>query len=87
VIKHKHFGFYHAAVNVTNITLDFSLWVWYITDITPMEKMMNQYIVVPQGNTFSRRWAILDTHTGFIVEGGFSSRHAAQDYIAKEYTT
>ena len=45
-----------------------------------------QYIVVPQGNTFSRRWAILDTHTGFVVEGGFSSRAAAEDYINLEYT-
>ncbi len=45
-----------------------------------------QYIVVPQGNTFSRRWAILDTRTGFVVEGGFSSRAAAEDYINLEYT-
>jgi len=46
---------------------------------------MTRYIVVPQGNTFSRRWAILDTHTGFVVEGGFSSRNAAEDYINLEY--
>ncbi len=43
------------------------------------------YIVVPQGNSFSRRWAIINTTTGFVEESGFSSRQAAWDYIWKEY--
>lgn len=43
------------------------------------------YIVVPQGTSFSRRWAIVDTRTGYIVESGFSSRSAAFDYLEREY--
>jgi len=44
-----------------------------------------QYIVVPHGIPSSRRWAIIDTRTGFVAESGFSSRSAAWDYIQREY--
>ena len=39
------------------------------------------YIVVPQGSHLSRRFAIRDTRTGFIVEQGFATAWAAEDYI------
>jgi hypothetical protein len=58
--------------------------------------MNNQprFIVIPQaaglvGNviTFGDRtsWAIVDAHTRQVVEGGFSSRHAAEEYMWEEY--
>jgi hypothetical protein len=52
------------------------------------------FIVIPEaaglsGNviTFGVRptWAIVDTCTREVVEGGFSSRHAAEEYIREEY--
>ena len=45
-----------------------------------------RYIVVPQGSSFSRRFAIKDLTTGFVVEGGFSSSAAAWAYIDREYS-
>ena len=43
------------------------------------------YIAVKtQGRRWS--WDIVNTATGTIVEGGFFSREAAEDYIGREYT-
>lgn len=45
-----------------------------------------QYIVVKSPYQ-PKAWAILNTATGVIVEAGFSTRHAAQEYIWLEYET
>lgn len=42
------------------------------------------FIVVPSPHQ-PKRWAIRNTLTGEIVEAGFSSRTAAQDYLFAEY--
>jgi hypothetical protein len=53
------------------------------------------FIVIPEaaglaGNviTFGSRpsWAIANLRTREVVEGGFSSRHAAEEYMWKEYS-
>lgn len=46
-----------------------------------------QYIVVPDTNSVTRRWAIARLTPGAreIVEGGFSTRKAAWAYIQREY--
>lgn len=48
-----------------------------------------QYIVVPDTNAVTRRWAIarLTPRTREIVESGFSTRKAAWDYIQREYAS
>lgn len=44
------------------------------------------YIVVPSPWQ-PKRWAILNTITATVVEAGFSTRTAAQEYIWREYET
>jgi len=70
--------------------LDVPLLIGYITCMTNYPT----FIVVPQaagltGNTitFNARpsWAIVDTRTREVVDGGFSSREAAEEYIWQEY--
>jgi hypothetical protein len=41
------------------------------------------YIVIRTGTDFSRRFAIRDTRTGFIVAHGFTSISSAEAYIAE----
>jgi hypothetical protein len=41
------------------------------------------YIVVPQGSHLSRRFAIRDLRTGFIVAQGFSTIASAEAYISE----
>ena len=42
-----------------------------------------QYIVVKDREC---GWSILNLRTNTVVEGGFSSRQAAEDYLNLEYT-
>jgi len=57
-----------------------------------MTKDSPRYVVIPDGPSFHpvkgfrRRWAICDTVTDLVVEGGFFSKDAAEDYLNKEYT-
>lgn len=41
-------------------------------------------VMTPVGRRWS--WDILNVWTGEIVEGGFFSKAAAEDYIQREYT-
>jgi hypothetical protein len=45
---------------------------------------MTKYIVI-RSQCSRNSWDILDTRTRHVVEGGFSSRSAAQEYIWREY--
>lgn len=47
-------------------------------------KSSNPYTVV-RSPYQPKRWAILDTRTNEVVEAGFFSKPAAQEYIWREY--
>jgi len=57
-----------------------------------MDNATPRYVVIQDGPSFHptqgyrRRWAICDTVTDLVVDGGFFSKDAAEDYLNKEYT-
>lgn len=44
-------------------------------------KNTTRYIIIPQGTSVSRAWAIRDLNTGFIVKQGFASIDEATKYL------
>lgn len=48
--------------------------------------MSTKYRVVKEQNGRRITWAIQNQDTQHIMEGGFSTRYAAQEYIWKEYS-
>lgn len=49
-----------------------------------MSKPLAPFIVV-KSTLQPRSWAIVETATGKVVDGGFSSRSAAERYLITEY--